>query len=259
MLFLLEYLLAEFPTRDRLEIPPDYAERRALFRALVNVRAPGAVSSGFLAVQDAFLQEEARQKGLVTWESLSPCKPGSRMALWQGDITRLAVDAIVNAANSELLGCFAPGHQCIDNAIHTAAGVQLREECHSIMRRQGHPEKPGRAKVSGAYNLPAYHVIHTVGPQVTGSPTEDQRRELAECYTACLNAAAALGIRSVAFCCISTGVFAFPRKQAAEIAVHSVQTRLDQDKGFERILFNVFLDEDKDIYESLLNSVCLNT
>jgi O-acetyl-ADP-ribose deacetylase (regulator of RNase III) len=253
--FLLEYLLAELPDqaeRDRPALSGDYAERRSLFRALVNIRAPRAVSSEFLQVQDAFLQEEARQKGIVSLKDIPPFAQDGRISLWQGDITRLAVDAIVNAANSGMLGCFAPGHHCIDNAIHTAAGLQLRNECHALMERQGHPEQIGRAKITHGYNLPARHIIHTVGPQVQHEPSERQKRQLAECYTACIHMAAMHEIRSLAFCCISTGVFAFPGDLAACIAIKTVRACLEREKSIERIIFNVFLDEDRTIYESLL-------
>lgn len=248
--YLIEYLLTERGEQDVL-MPDGYAEKRALFRALVNVRPPHPVSAGFTHVQDEFLREEANQKGIVTLDSIPPCPQNDRISLWQGDITRLKVDAIVNAANSELLGCFVPEHHCIDNAIHTAAGVQLREECHAIMKAQGHPEETGAAKITRGHNLPAKHVIHTVGPIVNGNPTVAQEQELARCYRACLELAAGNGIKTIAFCCISTGVFAFPQKLAAGIALDATLTFLNQNSSLGRVIFSVFTDEDYDIYKDL--------
>jgi O-acetyl-ADP-ribose deacetylase (regulator of RNase III) len=254
--FLLEYLIEELPAQSAPGIPNNYKDKRRLFRALVNIRAPHPISEDFLSVQDAFLKEEAWQKGIIALESIPPCGQDDRLALWQGDITRLAVDAIVNAANSEMLGCFVPGHHCIDNAIHTAAGVQLRETCHAIMALQGRPEEPGLAKVTQGYNLPARHIIHTVGPQAEGRPTARQKAQLAECYKACMDAAVANGIRSLALCCISTGVFAFPKELAAQIATHTVRRCLEKGKCIERVIFVVFTDEDRAIYASLLGNGC---
>ncbi|MDO5674210.1 MAG: protein-ADP-ribose hydrolase [bacterium] len=253
--YMLDTLLAELPAQKRPEKPTSAEQRRQLARALVNVRPPGAVSAAFLEAQDAFLQEELRQKGIVYPDEIAP-RPAVprlyRLSLWQGDITRLAVDGIVNAANAQLLGCFAPNHHCIDNAIHTAAGVQLRQACQAIMARQGHAEPVGQAKVTEGYNLPARYVIHTVGPQVEGRPTAGQEQELASCYRACLDAAAAQGMRTLAFCCISTGVFGFPQARAAEIAVAAVCERLKDLSQIERVIFNVFTDQDRDIYEKVL-------
>ncbi len=250
--WLLEWLLAELPAQDRPDKPETYAERRALYRALVNIRPPRAVSAAFLATQDAFLQEEARRKGIVAPDAIPPCATDSRLSVWRGDITRLAVDAIVNAANSAMLGCFVPGHHCIDNAIHTAAGVQLREECHVLMSRQGCPEEPGQAKVTRGYNLPARSVMHTVGPQVTGLPTKTQQAQLAACYKACLEAAARHGLKTVAFCCISTGIFAFPQQLAARIATSTVRGWLAGQTGVERVIFTVFTANDQLHYTALL-------
>ena len=177
----------------------------------------------------------------------------ARIILWQGDITRLNADAIVNAANSALLGCFIPCHRCIDNAIHSAAGLQLRAECAALMERQGHSEKTGTAKITRGYNLPARHVIHTVGPIVSSALTDEHRELLASCYRSCLHLAAEHGLRSIAFCCISTGEFHFPNKEAAEIAVREVRAFLGRSTSIERVVFNVFKDEDRMIYERLLS------
>lgn len=256
--FLIEALLAERADGGRTSVPPDAEGQRSLLRALMNVRAPTPVADDVLSVQDAYLAGRLAERGgavdAAALPVVDPLDPTlSRVALWRGDITRLAADAIVNAANSQMLGCFVPGHHCIDNAIHTYAGVQLRLECARIMERQGHPEPTARAKVTGAYNLPARRVIHTVGPIAQGSPTDLHRRELAGCYRACLDAAAAEGLSSIAFCCISTGVFGFPRKEAARIAVDTVRGWLDAhpDAGM-RVVFNVFLNEDERIYRRML-------
>ncbi|MFQ9179384.1 MAG: protein-ADP-ribose hydrolase [Eggerthella lenta] len=194
--------------------------------------------------------------GVTDASALAPVGDGGvdgRLALWRGDITTLAVDAIVNAANSKLLGCFIPGHHCIDNAIHTFAGMQLRLVCDELMRAQGHDEPVGRAQVTSAFNLPSRFVVHTVGPQVpTGEPTAAQEEQLASCYRASLDAAAAAGVASLAFCCISTGEFRFPRERAARIAVGEVRAWLARDERIERVVFNVFGDEDERVYREVL-------
>lgn len=253
--YLLDYLKRDYAGKNDIEMPAEYTEKRALFRTLVNVRSPCPVTSDFLKIQDAFLQEEAKQRGIVKLEDIPACSSNDRISLWQGDITRLEVDAIVNAANSEMLGCFVPGHHCIDNAIHTAAGVQLREKCHDIMKIQGHPEKTGDAKITKGYNLPAKYVIHTVGPIVKNGPTKVQAEELAQCYQSCLNLAVSSGIKTIAFCCISTGMFAFPKSSAAEIAVETVSNFLKHDVSIHRVVFNVFTDEDVGIYKKLFNTL----
>ena len=253
--FLIDALLAEMPEyREQAEaFSSDDAAQRRLLRSLMNVRSPMPLDPQFLEVQDALLSAEREEKGVVDGAALPPIAADPRLVLWQGDITRLAADAIVDADNSALLGCFAPCHGCIDNAIHSAAGLQLREECAEIMRAQGHPEPAGRAKLTGGYNLPARYVLHTVGPIVGRWVTWKDRRELASCYRACLELAAEHGLRSVAFCCISTGEFHFPNQEAAEIAVKTVREFLDrQAASIERVIFNVFKDLDRDIYRGLL-------
>ncbi len=250
--YLIEYLLRENSQRVISGIPHSQPERRRLLRALMNVREPKPVDAEFLRVQDRFLQEEARQKGIVDVAELPATKADSRIALWQGDITRLKADAIVNAANSAMLGCFVPCHGCIDNAIHSAAGVQLRNECAEIMRQQGHPEPTGSAKITGAYNLPSKHVLHTVGPIISGRLTEKDCADLASCYRSCLELSEANGLKSVAFCCISTGEFHFPNQTAAEIAVSTVSDYLNGQTAIERVVFNVFKDADYEIYKGLL-------
>ena len=201
-------------------------------------------------MQDAYLQQESRQKGIVTLSDLEPMAEG--IYLWQGDITRLRVDAIVNAANSALLGCFVPCHGCIDNAIHSAAGVQLRLECARIMNRQKTQEPTGKAKLTKAYNLPSRYVLHTVGPIIYEKVTEDDCALLADCYRSCLELAAAHQLKSIAFCCISTGEFRFPNQKAAEIAIETVQKVQQERHSRMEVVFNVFKDEDAQIYKRLL-------
>lgn len=225
---------------------------RQLLRALMNLRPPMPLDPDFLAAQDALLSAEREERGVVDAMSLPerPAHPG--VALWKGDITRLRADAIVNAANSKLLGCFYPCHGCIDNAIHSQAGLQLREECHHIMLAQGYDEPTGRAKLTKGYNLPAKYVLHTVGPIVEGELTQRHRRELADCYRACLTLAAENELESVAFCCISTGEFHFPNREAARIAVDAVTDFLQTPSSIKKVVFNVFKDQDERLYAELL-------
>ena len=249
-------LLEDMPEyrRQADAFPQDEAAQRQLLRSLMNVRPPLPLKPDFLAMQDALLSAEREEKGVVDADLLPevPGRPG--IVLWQGDITRLKADAIVNAANSALLGCFHPCHGCIDNAIHSAAGLQLREACFRLMQAQGHPEPNGRAKLTEGYNLPARYVLHTVGPIVQGHVTRQDREELASCYRACLDAAAEHGLGCVAFCCISTGEFHFPNREAAQIAVDTVDRFLRRSTSIRKVIFNVFKDLDADIYRALLQS-----
>src|SRR5574344_2158080 len=267
--FLIQHLLDDMP-EYRLEaqsFPKDAASQRRLLRSLMNVRPPLPLDADFLHVQDALLSQERETKGIIHTADIDTCPSDARITLWQGDITRLDADAIVNAANSELLGCFCPCHGCIDNAIHSAAGLQLRQECSGLMAEQGHDEGTGLAKITGAYNLPSKYVIHTVGPVVScvnsdGSPhvTDSDRVLLSSCYRHCISLAlshrdenGASDIHSIAFCCISTGEFHFPNLEAAQIAVQTVRRCLDRSGGQElKVVFNVFKDADYDIYDSLL-------
>ena len=210
-------------------------------------------SDGFLEIQDAYLQEEARRKGIVKITDLQPIQP--QLYLWRGDITTLQCDAIVNAANSQMLGCFCPNHGCIDNAIHTFAGVQLRLRCAELMARQGHEEETGKAKITPAFNLPCRYILHTVGPIVRGRLTEQGCRMLASCYRSCLKLAGQNGLKSVAFCCISTGEFHFPNDKAAEIAIRTVKEYKAQAHSEIEVIFNVFKESDDDIYRRLLRAV----
>ena len=247
--FLLRYLLAERKEYASIRMPDSVSEKRHLLRSLMNVRPPIPASAEFLAVQDAYLQARLSERGVTRLGELKPAQPG--IYLWQGDITTLAADAIVNAANSQMLGCFVPCHGCIDNAIHTYAGVQLRLACAAAMRQQGQEEATGHAKITKAYNLPCRFVLHTVGPIICGSVTNADRELLASCYRSCLDLAAETGLHSVAFCCISTGEFHFPGELAAEIAVHTVQAWQQQHPNQIEVIFNVFKDSDYEIYQRL--------
>ena len=247
--FLLRYLLAERKEYAGIRMPDSVSEKRRLLRSLMNVRPPIPASAEFLAVQDAYLQARLSERGVTRLGDLKPTQPG--IYLWQGDITTLAADAIVNAANRQMLGCFVPCHGCIDNAIHTYAGVQLRLACAAAMRQQGQEEATGHAKITKAYNLPCRFVLHTVGPIICGSVTKADRELLASCYRSCLDLAAETGLHSVAFCCISTGEFHFPGELAAEIAVHTVQAWRQQHPNQIEVIFNVFKDSDYEIYQRL--------
>lgn len=244
------YLLREKAEYKTISIPESAADKRRLLRALMNVRPPAPVSEDFLKVQDEYLQGVLAEKEVIRTADLTPVQPG--LYLWQGDITTLAADAIVNAANSAMLGCFVPCHGCIDNAIHSAAGVQLRLECARIMAQQQGEEPTGRAKITRAYNLPCRYVLHTVGPIIDGRVTRQDRELLASCYRSCLELAAAHGLKSIAFCCISTGEFHFPNELAAEIAIRTVKDYQQQNPNRMEVIFNVFKDCDYEIYKKLL-------
>ena len=221
-----------------------------LLRALFNLRMPKNAGQEFLDVQDAYLQEEIRRRGITDLADLNPVQEG--IYLWQGDITTLRCDAIVNAANSQMLGCFVPCHGCIDNAIHTFAGVQLRQACSQIMAQQGCAEETGSAKITPAFNLPCRYVLHTVGPIVHGRLAERDKQLLASCYRSCLTLADQNGVQSIAFCCISTGEFHFPNERAAQIAVETVKAYKEQTGSKMEAIFNVFKEIDADIYRKLL-------
>ena len=246
--YLIEYLLAE--RGDSFEIPESEEEQKWLLRGLMNVRMPRTVSEEFLAVEGAYLEAETAAKGIVKLSDLTPLQSG--IYLWQGDITRLACDTIVNAANSQMLGCFCPNHRCIDNAIHTFAGVELRACCAELMEAQGHEEKTGSAKLTPAFHLPCRYVLHTVGPIVGGWLTKREKDQLASCYRSCLELAEQNGLKSIAFCCISTGEFHFPNEKAAQIAVRTVKEYRERTGSQMEVIFNVFKDQDKEIYQKLL-------
>ena len=248
--YLIEYLLAE--RGERIEIPNDAYNQKRLLRSLFNIRMPKETSEDFLQIQDVYLQEENRRKGITDIADLQPVQDDTY--LWQGDITTLRCDAIVNAANSQMLGCFRPCHGCIDNAIHTFAGVQLRRNCNEIMQKQGHNEPTGQAKITPAYNLPCKYVLHTVGPIVSGRLTEEHCELLKSCYLSCLKLAKKNSCKSIAFCCISTGVFGFPQREAAQIAVDTVKRYKEENHSDIKVIFNVFKDDDYAIYNEILRS-----
>ena len=249
-LFLIQSLLNERPSCQKQIIPADSERQKILLRGLMNVRRPVRIGADFLQVQDAYLQDETAAKGITDIANLTPIQPG--LYLWQGDITTLKCDAIVNAANSGMTGCYIPNHRCIDNAIHTFAGVELRLTCEQLMEQQGYPEPTGQAKITPAFNLPCRYVLHTVGPIISGIVTKEDKELLASCYRSCLELAAENDLESVAFCCISTGEFHFPNDLAAEIAVRTVKEYLKKQTSVKKVIFNVFKDLDKAIYEKQL-------
>lgn len=246
--WLLQELIKELPEGHGIELPECGEVQKWLLRALLNIRLPLEISDEFLRVQDEYLQAELAEKGITDYRTLSMIEEG--IYLWRGDITTLRCDGIVNAANSRMMGCFQPNHGCIDNAIHTFAGVQLRAACAELMFSQGHEEPAGKAKITPAFNLPCQYVLHTVGPVVSGSLTRQDCELLESCYRSCLELAAQNGLRSLAFCCISTGEFHFPHERAAEIAVRTVREFIKGRKM--EVIFNVFKEEDDRIYRSLL-------
>ena len=250
--FLIEELLRERLSCRRQEIPADTDRQKVLLRSLMNVRHPGAISQRFLEVQDAYLQGELAAKKITRLSELSPLQNG--IYLWRGDITTLDCGAIVNAANSGMTGCYQPCHNCIDNCIHTYAGVQLRLKCAEIMERQGFEEPTGQAKITPAYNLPCDYVIHTVGPIVQGKLTRQHCKLLESRYRSCLTLADENQVPSIAFCCISTGVFMFPNDKAAEIAVRTVQEYKAETGSKIEVIFNVFKEQDERIYSKLLRA-----
>ena len=250
--FLIEELLRERPCCRRQEISADTDRQKVLLRSLMNVRHPGAISQRFLEVQNAYLQEELTGKQIIRLSELTPVREG--IYLWRGDITTLECGAIVNAANSGMTGCYQPCHNCIDNCIHTYAGVQLRLKCAEIMEQQGYEESTGQAKITPAYNLPCDYVIHTVGPIVRGKLTRQHCELLKSCYRSCLELADENNVGSIAFCCISTGIFMFPNDRAAEIAVQTVQEYKAETGSKIEVVFNVFKEQDERIYRKLLSA-----
>lgn len=251
--YLISELLNERQLQSKVKIPSDAQDQKILLRSLFNLRSPMPSSDEFLAVQDAYLQNEILSKGITDINDLNPIRTG--IYLWKGDITTLKCDAIVNAANSKLLGCFCPNHGCIDNAIHTFAGVQLRLRCYELMKQQGHDEKTGTAKITPAFNLPCRYILHTVGPIVGEHLSHEDCRLLSSCYRTCLETAKANGIKSIALCCISTGEFHFPNDKAAQIAIDTVTKYKKQFHSDIEVIFNVFKEADYRIYKQLLGSI----
>jgi O-acetyl-ADP-ribose deacetylase (regulator of RNase III) len=252
---LIRYLIEEDPTLTNatLVIPDDVDEKKRLFRALMNIRPPQPATALFYQQQDRYLKAQIEQAGITDAVTLPRIASKNYLTLWQGDITTLKVDAIVNAANQQMLGCFHPNHRCIDNAIHSFAGIQLREACHFLMTTQGRPEKVGGAKITPGFNLPARHIIHTVGPTIHSAVTELDIELLKQSYISCMQLAERRQLNHIAFCCISTGEFHFPAQLAAEIAVETVVSFMEsQAQSLKQVIFNVFTDRDKSIYERIL-------
>ena len=249
--YLIRSLLEESPAHKTVQVPTRTADQCNLLRGLMNIRSAAPISAEFQRIQDLYLREERDRKGVVSVEDLTPVQKG--LYLWRGDITRLKCGAIVNAANSGLTGCYRPCHNCIDNCIHTWAGIQLRSICQTLMDAQGYLEPAGRAKLTPAFNLPCDYVIHTVGPIVEGELTRQHREQLASCYRSCMNLAEEQGLWSIAFCCISTGVFRFPREAAAEIAVNTVKNWRAEHGSTIEVIFNVHGEENEAIYRRLLD------
>lgn len=251
--FLIEYLKSEMVQYRDIKIPSNENEQKNLLRALMNIRSPMPISQEFLKLQDEYLSTEIEQRGIIDVDSLSVSFSNNHIFLWKGDISRLKVDAIVNAANSALLGCFQPCHNCIDNVIHSFAGIQLRLTCNEIMQKQGYDEPVGKAKITDAFNLPCRYILHTVGPTVSNLVTQSDCDALSDCYKSCLKLASQNGLRSIAFCCISTGVFHFPQTKAAEIAIKTVKQFLSDNSSIQKVVFDVFTEADYNIYSNLLN------
>ena len=249
-LYLIKYLLAENPNYQNVNIPNDEDEQKKILRSLFNVRFPSPIDDSFLKVQDEYLKEELLTKGITDVKDLMPIEED--IYLWQGDITTLRCDAIVNAANSGMTGCYIPCHNCIDNIIHTYAGIELRNECNDIIVKQGHEEEAGYAKITRAYNLPCKYIIHTVGTIVEGEVTKKNEEELKSCYLSCMKLTDEYNIESIAFCCISTGIFGFPNEKAGEIAVKTISEYKTKTKSKVKVIFDVFKECDLQIYKKLL-------
>lgn len=249
-LFLIKELLCEQPRYSSIEIPQNTQEQKQLLRSLFNIRMPKPANDEFLRIQDKYLQEETKTRGITDIADLTPIE--NDIYLWQGDITTLKCDAIVNAANSQMLGCFCPCHGCIDNAIHTFSGIQLRTACAELMQKQGYEEPTGKSKITPAFNLPSKYILHTVGPIIHGELTNDDCAMLASCYRSCLELAEKNRIESIAFCCISTGEFHFPNDKAAETAIQTVKEYKEQTHSKMKVIFNVFKELDYSIYRELL-------
>lgn len=251
-IYLINELLKEDYRYQQIEIPDSEKEQRDLLRSLMNVRMPRPIGQEFLKIQDEYLSAERDSAGIVDGWQLPTLLSDERLVLWQGDITTLKVDAIVNAANSALRGCFYPLHSCIDNIVHSKSGIQLRLLCDEIMNRQGHEEPTGQAKITPAFNLPSKYILHTVGPIISHRVSKKDCELLASCYRSCLSLAAENDCQSIAFCCISTGEFHFPNETAAEIATATVKEFLHGNTKIKRVIFNVFKEKDLQIYRKLL-------
>ena len=251
---LITALLAEDAAYQNVTVPVDARGQEDLLRCLMNLRPPKPIDPVLLRIQDAYLQVQCEKRGVTDGTALCVHPSYPQLVLWQGDITTLKVDAIVNAVNSALLGCFHPLHGCIDNIVHSRSGMQLRLFCHALMTKQGHEEPTGQAKITPAFNLPSRYILHTVGPIVAGQVTLEKQRQLASCYRSCLEMAVRSDCKSIAFCCISTGEFHFPNELAARIAVKTVLSFLDEKQRNLRVIFNVYKDIDRQIYQKILGA-----
>lgn len=251
-IYLIQELIKEDERYQGMEIPDSVEDQKDLLRALMNVRLPNPISDSFLKVQDAYLKEELKSETLTDINDIKSTSKNPRIAIWKGDMTTLKADCIVNPANQELLGCFQPLHNCLDNLIHTKSGIQLRLYCNQLMEKQGHEEPVGKAKITPGFNLPCKYVIHTVGPTAYGRLQKEDEEELTSCYNSCLSLADSYHLTNIAFCCISTGVFCFPNQRAAEIAVSTVERFLKENNRIKKVIFNVYKDVDEQIYSSLL-------
>ena len=250
-LYLIQELLNERVEYQDIKVHQDKQSQKLLLRDLMNVRLPKKIHLQFYQVQDAYLKEEIKQKGITYLDDLKPIQEG--IYLWKGDMTTLQCDAIVNAANSQMTGCYIPHHRCIDNCIHTYAGMQLRYQCSQMMKNQG-SEPTGHAKITQAYNLPCRYIIHTVGPIIDQQVTQHDQELLISSYQSCLQLAATYGLESIAFCCISTGEFHFPQELAADLAIKTVKAFLKKQTSIKKVIFNVFKEEDEHIYKQYLTS-----
>ncbi|MFR4102688.1 MAG: protein-ADP-ribose hydrolase [Streptococcus sp.] len=253
---MITYLIGELK-KENLElhdliVPEELEKKQRLLRALFNTRKPMAASTQFLTIQDLYLQVRKGERGIVQLNTLRPIPQDDQIYIWKGDITKLEVDAIVNAANKTLLGCMKPLHDCVDNAIHTYAGVQLRQSCYELILEQGYEEPVGMAKITPAYNLPSAFVIHTVGPKIENQPTQIDEDLLAKCYLSVLALAEKNNIESIAIPCISTGAFNFPKQKAAAIAIQTVKDFIKDSTTVKKVIFNVFDDDNLSIYQELL-------
>lgn len=251
-IWLIKQLLAEKNDVGDAEIPEDEQEQKDMLRGLMNIRMPDPISEEFLKIQDEYLTAENQAAGIVTIDDLKPVKSDDRIYIWQGDMSRLAIDAVTLPANSGFTGCYQWLHSCLDNILGSKAGVELRLCCNDIITKQGYPEPTGQAKITPGFNLPSKYIIHTVGPIVQGRLKKEHEDLLASCYRSILELADQNDVKTLALCCISTGVFMFPNERAAEIAVDTVKKYLDETGSHIKIIFNVFKDIDYLFYKNLL-------
>lgn len=251
--FLIDYLLSENKNIKIDSIPQNITEKKNLYRSLCNIREAKPISEEYLQKENEYLQEELKKKYITKVQSIEPIKEskkGNKICLWKGDITTLEIDAIVNAANSQGLGCFIPCHKCIDNQINTFAGISLRLECNKIMKDKNYFLNTGKAFITKGYNLPAKYIIHTVGPVIYNEVTRKEEKQLMDCYINSLKLAMENGIRTIAFPCISTGEFKFPKEKASKLAISAVKNFLEEhNASFDKVVFNVYREENYEIYE----------